>query len=949
MLCRMEFAELATRLVEAADDERRSALLLEHPHMAGVPLAYALKEICYEAWSSEPQRAVAAAGALRSLSRFTPDEEVAALAEWVAGIASLVDGRMERAISHLNDAEARFLRLKQPHTAASTQVSKLYALAVLGHYDEAVECGLRAREVFLASGDTRAAGRVEHNIGNIYFRRARYTEAERFQLAARARFLALGDEQQLVKIDNSLAVIHSQQYRFRSAEQLYVEALRRAERAGLVVTQAEIESGIGTFALFQGRYDRALDFLERARRKFSELGMPHESAVSELEIADTYLELNLWPEAAAIYERVTPTFANLEMRAEQAQALAHHGRASILLGQMEEAYTLLEEARRLYAAEGNRVGEAMVTLTEAQLHYAAGDYERAEHSAREAAAPLAEAGAVGRLLLARWLCGDSARAQGRNDDARALLEATLEAAETHEQPQIAWRCYTSLGVLAVAAGDTEAAERSLKRAVELIETLRAPLPAEEFRTAFFTDKLVAYDELVRLCLKENGRGARVVEALGFAERARSRALADLLGGALRTHTESRDPFDARLVARLEELREELNWFYSRINRPDEARGADEMAALHEAVRAREAETLELTRQLQHHSPEMFPEAELLDVSLLQRDLGADCVLVEYTAVGDELAAFVVTNEQVEVVRGLGSEREATAALEQFRFQINTLRFGAGRMRQHMAHLTERARKHLAALYELLLAPVAAALGERRLVVVPHRALHYVPFHALYDGDSYVVERREVTYAPSAVVLRHCLARPQTPFERALLLGVADEQTPRVRDEVEEIAPLFPQPTMLLDDEATIEALRERAPLADILHVACHGQFRPNNPLFSSLHLADGWLTVREAAGLDLVRCGLVTLSACETGVSHVAPGDELLGLVRAFLAAGAPSLVLSLWTVDDDTTARLMASFYKALRGGARPAAALRHAQVELLAEAQHPYFWSPFVLVGRW
>jgi len=154
--------------------------------------------------------------------------------------------------------------------------------------------------------------------------------------------------------------------------------------------------------------------------------------------------------------------------------------------------------------------------------------------------------------------------------------------------------------------------------------------------------------------------------------------------------------------------------------------------------------------------------------------------------------------------------------------------------------------------------------------------------------------------------------------------------------------------VLLDDQATLVALRARAASADVLHLACHGQFRPDNPLFSSLQLADGWLTVRDAYSLEL-NCGLVTLSACETGASAVAPGDELIGLARGFFSAGAPSLLVSLWTVDDESTAALMTSFYTRLRAGDRPAAALRHAQRELLSDHPHPFFWSPFVLIGRW
>ncbi|HEX8476009.1 MAG TPA: CHAT domain-containing tetratricopeptide repeat protein [Pyrinomonadaceae bacterium] len=949
----MERAELAARLVEA-DESEREALLREHAASADASLAYVLKDICLDAWHRDTARAIGAATALEALARQNQDREVAALAAWGAGIAALVRGQMEEAIARLNEAETLFVALGKTLAAASTQISKLIALSMLGRYDEAIECGLSAREVFTAQGDTLTTGKIELNIGNMYGRRDRYTEAEQFLLAARERFRALDDQKQLAKINNSLALIHSLQHRFRSAEQLYEQALHNAEAAGSLITQAEIEASMGNLALFQGRYDRALDYLERSRRKYAALGMPHQSAIAEQEIADVYLELNLAPEAAAIYQRIIPTFAALGMRAEQARSLAHHARAFVLLGQMERAHALLVEAGNLYAAEENAVGEAMVNLTGAQLAHNAKDYAAVEASAREAEAPLERAGAWGRLLLARWLRGDAARALGHADEARTLLEQTLRDAVEQAQPQVAQRCQTSLGLLAADAGDTQAAEQFFLQAVALIEDLRAPLPAEEFRTAFFTDKLVPYDELARLCL-EDARRDRATEALAYVERARSRALVEALGGRLKLRPQPRDPFDAELVTRLEELREELNWFYSRINRPpqaDAARGstAGDMAALHEEVRRREQESLEITRQLQHRggATELLGEAETLDIAQLQSDLGTETALVEYTCLGGELLAFVVTDEGVEVVRHLGSEDEARAALEKFRFQIGALRHGAERMRRHLPNLTGRVRRHLEELYDLVLAPVEERVGARRLVVVPHRVLHYVPFHALHDGVGYVVERREVSYAPSAVALRHCLARPHHTLRRALLLGVADEQTPRVRDEINTLAPLFAESVALLDAEATHAAVFEHAPSADVVHLACHGQFRPDNPLFSSLRLSDGWLTVRDAYKLDL-HCELVALSACETGVSAVAPGDELMGLARGFFSAGAPSLLLSLWTVDDAATASLMSSFYRRLSAGDRLGAALRQAQLELMREQPHPFFWSPFVLVGRY
>ncbi|MDQ1707397.1 MAG: hypothetical protein QOJ88_608 [Pyrinomonadaceae bacterium] len=947
----MQFAEFAARFVDAGNAER-AALLRDHTAPTSVALARSLKEICQTDWRTRPTRSVRAAAALSFLANHsqgkTGDAEIAGLAKWASGIAALVAGQMEQAVMRLEAAEQMLLALGEVHSAAGTRLARSAALAMLGRYDEAIECGLHAREVFLAHDDLLATAQIENNLGNLYFRRDDYHQAEKFQSDSRERFIVLNDLRMLATVNNCLANTHALLHKFKSAEALYEQAVAQAETASVPVTQAEIEGNIGTFALLQGRYDRALDYLERARRRYASLGMPHQSAAAEQEIADAYLELNLLPEAIAIYERVIPAFAELGMRAEQARALAQHGRAAVLLGETNEAATLLTSARRLYAAEGNEVGEAMVALTQAQLEYRQKDFAAAAVTAAGAEPSLERSGSWHKLLLTRWLRGESERAQSHTAEARKILEQTLSEAKQNEQPQVAERCYTSLGLLASTTGDALAAESFFQQAIALTEELRAPLPGEEFRSAFFADKLIPYHELVRICLAAGS--ARVGEAFSYVERARSRALLDELGEQPRPSAEPRDSFEAGLIEQLAELRRELNYLYNQINSFGRQPRPRELELVHarEALRDRERQTLELMRQLQHSSGHVFGQVELPDVARLQQDLGAETALVEYTSLDDELLAFVVTENEITVVRNLGSEGTVAAELAQLRFQIDTLRHGSAVVRRHLPDLTRRAQRHLQALYDLLLRPIETSLGDRRLVIVPHRTLHYLPFQALHDGASFLSERREVSYAPSALTLQQCLRREQRSPHQALLLGVADEQIPGVHEEIKALTPLFPATVALLDGAATIATLRAQAPSADVIHLACHGQFRPDNPLFSSLHLGDGYLTVRDCYDLNL-HCNLVTLSACETGVNAVAPGEELIGLARGFFAAGSPSLLISLWTVDDDATAQLMIAFYRAFLSGESPAAALRRAQMEMLEAHPHPFFWAPFVLVGRW
>jgi CHAT domain-containing protein len=946
----MQHAELATLLINTSNANRET-LLWENSTLADVELAYSLKDMCLEGWSTHPAQALGAAASLQLLAEIRPNPEIKALTAWATGLKALIDGEMQLAISELEESERRFLSLGKTHIAAATQVSKLIALSTLGRYDEAIETGLRSREVFLAYNDFQAAGKIEHNIGNLHFRRDRYHDAEAFQSAARERFASLNDQKQLATVNNCLANTHALLHKFKSAEDLFEEALKQAEAVGQPVTLAGIEGNIGLFALLQGRYDNALDYLERSRQHYTSLGLTIQAILAEHEIADAYLELNLAAEALAIYERVIPIFVQHGMRAEQARAQAYKGRALMLLGRTKEAQRALDQAQRLYAAEENPVGAALVELTHAQLLYREGKFEGARMLAGQAEPALLVSGNWQRLLLARWLRGDADRALENLTAARELLEQTLHEAEAHGQPQIAERCFSSLGAVALHDGDLKLAEVNFRKAIELTEELRAPIPGEEFRTAFFSSRMSPYHELAKLCLIDSNE--RAAEALGFVERARSRALADALAGRIALSTEARDDFEAHLQGQVGKLREELNYLYNQMHRS--VRGTvqtqEANSELERELLERERKLLEITRQLQHRGVQDKKASEGKDyfsITQLQDALGADRALVEYTTVDDRLVAFVVTNQGVKVMRDLGSESGMETEIERCRFQIDTLRYGSTRVRNHLPALTERTQKHLRSLYDRLLRTIEPEIGERQLVIVPHRALHYLPFQALHDGESYLIERREVSFAPSAVVLQQCLDQPKHHFRNALLLGVADEQIPGVHEELRALDHVFAKVKRFSDEAATTEVLRKNSADVDVLHLACHAQFRSDNPLLSSLRLSDGWFTARDAYGLKL-NCGLVTLSACETGMNTVAPGDELMGLARGFLSAGSATVLMSLWTVDDQATAELMIAFYEELARTKSPAAALRNAQLKLLEQRPHPFFWSPFVVVGRW
>jgi CHAT domain-containing protein len=248
-----------------------------------------------------------------------------------------------------------------------------------------------------------------------------------------------------------------------------------------------------------------------------------------------------------------------------------------------------------------------------------------------------------------------------------------------------------------------------------------------------------------------------------------------------------------------------------------------------------------------------------------------------------------------------------------------------------------------------------------LTIVPYGPLHKLPFHALHDGSHFLIENFQVNYLPASSILLHLdTRRSQLRYhsvdtdvvaKKPLVFGYSDKgHLQRVKDEAHTVASLL-DGTCYLESEATIARLIEQAAGRSIIHLATHGQSRLDAPNFSYVRLADGQLNAIDTFSLDLRECELVTLSGCETGLALSGGGDEQLGLGRAFLAAGATSLVMSLWPVEDSATNELMKLFYQYLLKGESKVEALRAAQSRLLGDAEsnytHPYFWAAFRLVG--
>lgn len=266
-------------------------------------------------------------------------------------------------------------------------------------------------------------------------------------------------------------------------------------------------------------------------------------------------------------------------------------------------------------------------------------------------------------------------------------------------------------------------------------------------------------------------------------------------------------------------------------------------------------------------------------------------------------------------------------------------------------------------YGLIIAPLEEDIKTDKLIIVPHGVLHKVPFSTLTDGNEYLVDKYALSVLPSSSIMEFVVKKRKPERDSLLAFGnpIAD-YVPGFREleyaeaEVSEIGRHFEKKEIYTREEATETMARERSSWPNVIHFASHGEFNECQPLQSGLLLTkdrenDGRLMVHETFGLDLRKADLVTLSACETGLSKIEGGDDLVGLSRGFIYAGTPSLLATLWEVDDLATARLMGYFYQNYQKGMSKPEALRQAQIALknIPEYKHPYYWAPFLMIGDW
>jgi CHAT domain-containing protein len=837
-----------------------------------------LLDAAYRLLSSDPGRARRLAELCAEAAAGAAAPACVPRATYICAGAHGINGDFDAELRLNKSARDGFVALGMNLEALRTYVGRMAVFLEMGLYHEALDNGQVVLDTLAGKGELDVSptqpqsdlltALVHQNRGGCYEYMGRYDEALDAYAIAEECYRALGMTESLGEIMDNRGAILLQLGRGSEALAAHEAAAATFEEAGLTLSHAKALSNVGEANRRLANYARSLDAFEQARRLYDSLDALADKGLLLLDTAGAYLELNLYSEALASYREADDLLRSMGMVHDRARALWGMGSALTACRKLDRARGCLADAAELFEAAGNVPLLSDVMFEQAALMEACGDREIALAKANRAL-NLTSGGnwpvqrVYAHLRLADLLLPDAAEAEPHLQEARRLGERLA-------LPQLRYRLYERLGRLRRLQGRDEEARVMLEAAVDEIERLRGTVSQEAVRASFLQDKTLAYEELLQLHLNQDDREGWS-RAFAVAEQAKSRALADLLTGVVEKGSAGA-PADARLEEQIQALQADLNATYTLL-----LGGADEEDVPLQKLRGRAAELEREISRLRLRTAATTTTTDPFAVSVppgkTQQETPSDVPLLAYHVVGDEIVAFVSTRGGIRLARNLGSVATVAPLLRKLNAQWYRFRAGREFAERHMALLERSTQQVLAALYAELMSPLEALLDEvlrsahrgntapRKLVIVPHGLLHQVPFHALFDGERYLLERFEISYAPSARI--HSLLQERTPkkSDRAIVMSVADPRIPAVTDESRAVARQLPGAEVLNDRRATVDALRAKAPGCAVLHLACHGMFRADNPMFSALKLHDGWLAATEAMRLDL-EGALVTLSAC---------------------------------------------------------------------------------------
>jgi CHAT domain-containing protein len=938
-------------LAGIAGEEQRHAFLSGQPHIRSKEAVESLYNAVVMFARVDLQKADRLAQSSVWIAEQLNDPYATAQSARAVGHVLYLTGKYQQAIQEYEKALAIFEQLGRDVDYARTISGALHSLIYDGQYERAFRLGEQARAIFLAHKDRLRLARLDSNIANIYYRQDRFQEAVDLYERAYGEFLQCGETLDIAAVLRNLAVCYISLNDFPRAEETYRLARQHCLEHGFSLLVAEADYNVAYLHYLRGEYLRAIQLYDQTRKLCAELGDRYHQALCDLDESEIYLELNLTEGGTELAQDAFASFTGLGMKYEAAKAATFSAIAISQQGRYKQALEGFDRAHDLFVKEQNELWPALINLYKALVLYEAGENDQAEDLAVRALEYFGNSVLPSKAALCELLLAAIELRGSDSEEARRYCSAALSRL-THIDSPATYQAYFMLGQAEEGSGNTELARQAYEQAFRKLEDLRSHLGKEELKIAFLKNKLAVYEGLVVTSLAVSFGMRAQREAFGYIEQAKSRSLADLIAFRA-TSIAPREPESlSPAMGEFRDLRQKLNWTYHQIELEElnpEGSSPDRIQQLRQSSRKYEDALVKAFSQLQLVDREFasLQSAKTISVEELQRILPENTLLLEYYTARNRFYVCLVSRKQFKIV-SLGEVMEVREKVRLLQLQLSKFRLGADYIKPLEKSLLQATQAHLEEIYSMLIAPIRDQLTAEHLIIVPHAFLHYLPFHALSDGARYLIDDFSVSYAPSSSIFAVCQEKAQPEGDGdTLVLAVPDARAPFIEEEGRFVASAMGRARLFMGAEATEEQLRIYGPKSRFIHIATHGYFRQDNPMFSSIRLGNSLLSLFDLYQLQF-DAELVTLSGCGTGMNVVIGGDELIGLVRGLLYAGAQTLMVSLWEVHDQSTAEFMRDFYESYKASANKANALRNAVLKLKQKHRHPYYWAAFALVGR-
>jgi CHAT domain-containing protein len=817
-------------------------------------------------------------------------------------------------------------------------------------YKEALAAREKVDDKFLMGNSLNSIGAIYHNMDNypqaiIYFDKAEELRTQIGDLAGitRTQSLKAGSYLAFGEMLNNLGK--------------YPEALENLEKSLEINRNLKAKSGIG-------------DVLNQMGFVYSNIG-EYSTAIEKInEAAGLMKEENNIIGLAGVYN--------------------HLGIVFQMSGRVEKASEYFNNSLKIYEENKDQINVVAVLSNLGTLSFDTKDYIKADeyhYKALQISRELKDKELEVNCLLN--LANDQTLL-GKMDEAMVNYKSGLEIAKSLNSPDLIWRLVAGEAEYYEKSGEYDKAVQLNDTALKILEGIRSTLLNEDQKVSFMARERFAFEDVIDMLSsfheKDKSKGYDIL-AFQYAEQSKSRAFLDFLAESL---ANVREGANNELLKKQDEILVILTQEKQLLEQESKSGQADQqkISELKAKIKSSEEELNKNKNEIRSTNPRYADLHYPQPVSLQEAQalcLDKNIVILEYS-VGDSSSCLWVMTQSAHQLFRLPGRKSLQEQIESFRFallnpdQTNNEFFTNGGY----------------SLYQTLLKPAEPFLTKKsKLVLIPDGILNYLPFEvlltdnkgigsgSLYSALPYLVKKYPVSYVQSASVLNSLLSvqselNPSDPANKNLVAfgdpvyeNETDSSHPSANKyqrleysgkEIENIASLFKKGNtdIYLRSDATEENVKRDGELKkfNYVHFATHGFIDETKPDFSSLVLTqennseeDGFLQATEIFNLKM-NADLVVLSACKTGLGKLVRGEGMVGLTRAFMYAGTPTVLVSLWSVSDASTATLMGEFYRNLvKEKLGKTDALRKAQLIMLKDEKfaHPFYWAPFVLVGDW